>query len=109
MMFGGKRNLWVAQTLGVSTVLCLVAVVGLHRASAQATGPLKLGVLTDMSSLYADNGGQGTVVAAQMAIDDFGGGGLCREKAGKGGGHPNRARRRGGGVRRLRRHENGGG
>src|SRR5258708_17866404 len=76
MMFGGKRNLWVAQTLGVSTVLCLVAVVGLHRASAQATGPLKLGVLTDLSSLYADNGGQGTVVAAQMAIDDFGGGGL---------------------------------
>jgi branched-chain amino acid transport system substrate-binding protein len=27
-------------------------------------GPVKLGVLTDMSSLYADNGGQGSVVAA---------------------------------------------
>ena len=36
-------------------------------------GPVKLGVLTDMSSLYADNGGQGSVVAAQMAVDDFGG------------------------------------
>jgi branched-chain amino acid transport system substrate-binding protein len=54
-------------------LLCLVAVVDLHRANAQATGSLKLGVLTDMSSLYADNGGAGSVVAAQMAIDDFGG------------------------------------
>lgn len=40
---------------------------------AEETGPIKLGVLTDMSSLYADNGGQGSVVAAQMAVSDFGG------------------------------------
>ena len=33
----------------------------------------KIGVLTDMSGLYSDIGGQGSVVAAQMAIDDFGG------------------------------------
>src|SRR5258708_6736916 len=91
MMFGGKRNLWVAQTLGVSTVLCLVAVVGVHRASAQATGALKLGVLTDMSSLYADNGGQGTVVAAQMAIDDFGGGVLGMKIEVIAGDHQNKA------------------
>src|SRR5216683_72628 len=69
MMAGGKR-LWAAQTL--LAVLCVVAAVGLHRPNAQAAGPLKLGVLTDMSSLYADNGGPGSVVAAQMAIDDFG-------------------------------------
>jgi branched-chain amino acid transport system substrate-binding protein len=31
----------------------------------------KIGVLTDMSSLYADLGGQGSVVAAQMAAADF--------------------------------------
>jgi branched-chain amino acid transport system substrate-binding protein len=43
-------------------------------AAAQATAtPVKIGVLTDMSSLYADIGGQGSVAAAQMAIDDFGG------------------------------------
>ena len=70
-MVGGKRL--------VATILCLVAVVGLNRANAQATGPLKLGVLTDMSSLYADNGGPGSVVAAQMAIDDFGGSVLGRK------------------------------
>ena len=34
---------------------------------------VKVGVLTDMSGLYSDIGGQGSVVAAQMAVDDFGG------------------------------------
>jgi branched-chain amino acid transport system substrate-binding protein len=34
---------------------------------------IKIGVLTDMSSLYADNTGPGSVTAAQMAVDDFGG------------------------------------
>ncbi|MEJ0015049.1 MAG: ABC transporter substrate-binding protein [Acetobacteraceae bacterium] len=34
---------------------------------------VKLGVLTDMSSLYADINGPGAVVAAQMAIEDAGG------------------------------------
>jgi branched-chain amino acid transport system substrate-binding protein len=34
---------------------------------------IKIGVLTDMSSLYADNGGAGSVTAAQMAVEDFGG------------------------------------
>jgi branched-chain amino acid transport system substrate-binding protein len=32
---------------------------------------VKIGVLTDMSSLYADNTGQGSVVAAKMAVADF--------------------------------------
>jgi branched-chain amino acid transport system substrate-binding protein len=35
--------------------------------------PVKIGVLTDMSSLYRDIGGPGSVAAARMAIDDFGG------------------------------------
>jgi branched-chain amino acid transport system substrate-binding protein len=39
-------------------------------ASAQQIN-VKIGVLTDMSSLYADLGGQGSVVAAKMAIADF--------------------------------------
>ncbi len=33
---------------------------------------VKIGVLTDMAGLYADVGGKGSVVAAQMAIDDSG-------------------------------------
>lgn len=42
-------------------------------AHAQSEPALRLGVLSDMSSLYADNAGTGSVVAAQMAVDDFGG------------------------------------
>src|SRR5437763_481964 len=32
---------------------------------------VKIGVLTDMSSLYSDINGPGAVAATQMAIDDF--------------------------------------
>jgi len=54
-------------------------------------GPVKLGVLTDMSSLYADNGGQGSVVAAQMAVDDFKGKVLGRPIQIVAGDHQNKA------------------
>jgi branched-chain amino acid transport system substrate-binding protein len=40
--------------------------------AAQAQTPVKIGVLNDMSSLYADLSGQGSVVAARMAVEDFG-------------------------------------
>src|SRR3982075_1723774 len=35
-------------------------------------GVIKVGVLNDQSSLYADLAGQGSVVAARMAVEDFG-------------------------------------
>ncbi len=41
-------------------------------ASAQSGTTVKIGVLTDMSSLYADITGPGSVIAAKMAIEDFG-------------------------------------
>jgi branched-chain amino acid transport system substrate-binding protein len=37
-----------------------------------SNGVVKIGVLNDQSSLYADLGGQGSVVAARMAVEDFG-------------------------------------
>jgi branched-chain amino acid transport system substrate-binding protein len=40
-------------------------------AQAQNPTPVKIGVLTDMSSLYADDTGPGSVAAAKMAIADF--------------------------------------
>jgi branched-chain amino acid transport system substrate-binding protein len=40
---------------------------------AQAQNVLRLGVLNDKSSIYADLTGSGSVTAAQMAVDDFGG------------------------------------
>jgi branched-chain amino acid transport system substrate-binding protein len=43
-------------------------------ASAQMTDKVvKIGVLNDQSGLYADITGQGSVVAAKMALEDFGG------------------------------------
>src|SRR5712664_4107473 len=35
-------------------------------------GGIKIGVLNDQSSLYADLAGQGSVLAARMAVEDFG-------------------------------------
>jgi branched-chain amino acid transport system substrate-binding protein len=50
------------------------ALLGLAGAApAQTPETVKIGVLADMSSLYADLGGPGSTVAAQMAVDDFGG------------------------------------
>ncbi|OQW53045.1 MAG: ABC transporter permease [Proteobacteria bacterium SG_bin9] len=52
--------------------------LGTALALATATGAvaqdknIKVGVLTDMSGLYADLGGPGSVIAAQMAIEDSG-------------------------------------
>jgi len=52
----------------------LITLTVVTPAAAQISDDVvKLGVLTDMSSLYSDINGQGAVVATQMAIDDFGG------------------------------------
>ena len=58
------------------TVLTGVAAVGLLACPAWAEmsdSKIKIGVLNDQSSLYADLSGQGSVLAAKMAIEDFGG------------------------------------
>ena len=36
-------------------------------------GVVKIGLILDMSSLYSDITGEGSVTAARMAIEDFGG------------------------------------
>jgi branched-chain amino acid transport system substrate-binding protein len=48
-------------------------------AAAQQAGPFKIGLATDMSSAFADLSGKGSAVAAQMAIEDFGGSVLGRK------------------------------
>ena len=40
-------------------------------ARADAVKPLKIGVMNDMSGPYADHQGVGSVLCAQMAVDDF--------------------------------------
>jgi branched-chain amino acid transport system substrate-binding protein len=56
MRFG--RLLIAAATLVVAT-------------AARAETPVKIGVMNDRSGLYADMSGEGSVVAAKLAIEDF--------------------------------------
>ncbi|MGD0148103.1 MAG: ABC transporter substrate-binding protein [Xanthobacteraceae bacterium] len=51
--------------------LALAATAALTSAAHAEDLTVKLGVLNDMSSLYADIGGQGSVIAAKMAVEDF--------------------------------------
>ncbi|MEB2348654.1 MAG: ABC transporter substrate-binding protein [Comamonadaceae bacterium] len=50
-----------------------MACLGLGALHAQAQDKVKIGFITDMSSLYADVEGKNGALAIQMAIDDFGG------------------------------------
>ena len=74
----------------LAALIVAVSFGGPEQAKAEG-GPLKIGVLTDMSSLYSDNGGPGSVVAAQMAIEDFGGSVLGRKIELVSGDHQNKA------------------
>jgi len=59
----------LAALAGIAAVLTLSAA-----AQAQISGDVvKIGVMNDMSGLYVDIGGPGSVEAAKMAIADFGG------------------------------------
>jgi len=59
---------------GLAMLAMLAGLLTASTARAQISdGVVKIGVLNDMSSLYADIGGKGSVLAAQMAVDDFGG------------------------------------
>jgi len=55
------------------SVTSIAFVVGCTMAHAQYTeGTIKIGVMNDMSGLYSDISGRGSVVAARMAVEDFG-------------------------------------
>jgi branched-chain amino acid transport system substrate-binding protein len=54
----------------------VIAIVGAAISTvctAQEGKPIRLGVLNDQSGVYADFGGRGSVIAAQMAVEDYGG------------------------------------
>jgi len=55
------------KTLGLAALAAALACGG---ANAQQVN-VKIGILTDMSSLYSDVGGPGSVAAAKLAIADF--------------------------------------
>src|SRR5215831_12385650 len=50
-------------------ILFCIALAGIARAQE----PVRIGVMNDQSSVYADFQGKGSVLAAQMAVEDYGG------------------------------------
>lgn len=64
-----QRNLWLASLCALGGVLSI------SPANAQKVSDdkVRIGVLSDLSGLYADTAGKGSVEAARMAIEDFGG------------------------------------
>jgi branched-chain amino acid transport system substrate-binding protein len=61
------------KTLAAAAALALVPVMGTAQQGKLSGDVVKIGVLTDMSGLYADYGGPGAVAAARLAVQDFGG------------------------------------
>jgi branched-chain amino acid transport system substrate-binding protein len=64
--------------MNIAKKLATFAAIGLYAAltppaTAQQPAPLKIGLLGDFSSVYADIGGPGNVEATKMAIEEFGG------------------------------------
>src|SRR6516165_1980091 len=55
------------------SLTALAVVFGCGCAQAQySDGSIKIGVMNDMSGTYSDLSGQGSVIAARMAVEDFG-------------------------------------
>jgi branched-chain amino acid transport system substrate-binding protein len=62
------------QLIAAAIAATLAGGAGFAQAQGKLSGDaVKIGVLTDMSGVYADYGGQGAIVATKMAVQDFGG------------------------------------
>ncbi|MBO9677813.1 MAG: ABC transporter substrate-binding protein [Acidovorax sp.] len=57
----------------LKALVLMLGAAGLAASAAHAQDKVKIGFITDMSSLYADVDGKNGALAIQMAIDDFGG------------------------------------
>ena len=58
---------------GLIGLTAIAVAFGCGSAQAQySDGTIKIGVMNDMSGTYSDLSGQGSVVAARMAVEDFG-------------------------------------
>ncbi len=60
----------------LTLVAALSAAIAPAALAQVSDGVVRIGVLTDLSGVYSDVAGKGTVVATQMAIDDF----MAKEK-----------------------------
>lgn len=63
----------ILKSAAVSAALAASLGVGAAQADQLSGDVLRIGVLTDMSGVYADLSGKGAVEAVKMAVEDFGG------------------------------------
>jgi len=68
MFAGGRRLIPVALV----TLLIAWASVGVAQDGGKTDAVRRIGVLTDMSGVYADFSGAGSLVAAELAVEDYG-------------------------------------
>ncbi len=61
------------KPLAIACLAVLLAVSSPSARAAEDARPIRLGVLVDLSGPYADITGNGSVQAARMAVEDFGG------------------------------------
>ena len=62
-----------SRIIGAALGAALGCSLGVSPATADVTKPVSIAVLNDKSSVFSDAGGVGSVVAAQLAVDDAGG------------------------------------
>ncbi len=68
------KRTFVTSAIAAATAVFLAGVSTGAMAQGKLSGDsVKIGVLTDMSGVYADYGGPGAVAAAKLAVQDFGG------------------------------------
>jgi branched-chain amino acid transport system substrate-binding protein len=66
-----KQPIHAAWRTLIAGAIALLGTAGAQAQAAISDDVVKIGVLTDMAGTYADFTGQGSVIAAQMAVRDF--------------------------------------
>src|SRR5271166_412478 len=71
----------MATSLLRTAVLGILAVfgIGIGPAALADDKPFRIAVIDDMSGMYSGNGGPGTLLSVNMAVEDFGGTVLVRK------------------------------
>ena len=85
----GAKDMGAGQAIG--RLGCIASLCLAFNTAAAAEAPLRIGVLDDMSGVYAESSGPGVVLAARMAVEDFGGSALGRPIEVLSADHQNRA------------------
>lgn len=62
-----------SRTAAMAAALCLTATFAAAQSEKLSDNAVRIGVLTDLSGVFSDLSGKGSVLAANMAVEDFGG------------------------------------